>query len=44
MDYPGSNVIEVPDPYFGGNKGFENIFALLNNACNYHSKQLINSL
>ena len=44
MDYPGSNIIEVPDPYYGGNKGFKNIFALLNNACNYHSKQLINSL
>lgn len=44
MDYPGSNMLEVPDPYYGGNKGFKNIFALLNNACNYHSKQLINSL
>jgi len=44
MDYPGSNIIEVPDPYYGGNKGFQNIFSLLNNACNYHSKQLINSL
>jgi len=44
MDYPGSNKIEVPDPYYGGNKGFQNIFSLLNNACNYHSKQLINSL
>ena len=44
MDYPNSNIIEVPDPYYGGNKGFKNIFALLNNACNYHSKQLINSL
>ncbi len=44
MDYPGSNLIEVPDPYYGGNKGFENIFTIINNACNYHSKQLINSL
>tara|TARA_B100000963_G_scaffold308653_1_gene284197 strand:+ start:37 stop:480 length:444 start_codon:yes stop_codon:yes gene_type:complete len=44
MDYPGSNMIEVPDPYYGGTKGFKNIFALLNNACNYHSKQLTNSL
>ena len=23
----------VPDPYYGGEKGFENIFHLLNNAC-----------
>ena len=23
----------VPDPYYGGEKGFENIFYLLNNAC-----------
>ena len=44
LDYPGSNMIEVPDPYYGGSKGFENIFTVLNNACNYHSKRLIDSL
>jgi protein-tyrosine phosphatase len=26
--------IEVPDPYYGGNNGFENVFAMLDRACN----------
>lgn len=30
--YPNSNM-SVPDPYFGGEQGFENVFILLNNAC-----------
>jgi len=25
---------EVPDPYYGGPEGFENVFQLLNSACN----------
>ena len=30
----GSNTIkEVPDPYYGGIQGFDNIFKLINNAC-----------
>ena len=29
---PGSN-LNVPDPYFGGDEGFENVFNLLNNSC-----------
>ncbi|MDX5428024.1 MAG: low molecular weight phosphotyrosine protein phosphatase, partial [Bacteroidota bacterium] len=28
---PGSD-IEVPDPYFGGDEGFEHVFGLLNSA------------
>lgn len=24
---------EVPDPYYGGNEGFENVFRLINQAC-----------
>ena len=28
-----SNLINVPDPYYGGNSGFENVFQLLNKAC-----------
>ncbi|HET6228377.1 MAG TPA: low molecular weight protein-tyrosine-phosphatase [Bacteroidia bacterium] len=30
--YPNSNM-SVPDPYFGGEQGFENVFILLNKAC-----------
>ena len=30
--YPKSNM-SVPDPYFGGNEGFENVFQLLDKAC-----------
>ena len=30
--YPGSNM-SVPDPYYGGDSGFENVFNLLDQAC-----------
>lgn len=30
--YPNSNM-NVPDPYFGGDQGFENVFILLDKAC-----------
>ncbi len=30
--YPNANM-SVPDPYFGGEQGFENVFTILNNAC-----------
>lgn len=30
--YPNSDM-SVPDPYYGGEQGFENIFILLDNAC-----------
>ncbi len=30
---PGSNQ-PVPDPYFGANNGFKNVYLLLDNACN----------
>lgn len=30
----------VPDPYFGGNEGFENVYQLLHNAC----QQILNSI
>lgn len=29
---PGKN-LEVPDPYYGGEKGFENVFQLIKKAC-----------
>lgn len=31
--FPGQER-EVPDPYYGGDAGFENVFQLLDNACN----------
>lgn len=37
--YPQSNM-PVPDPYFGGEKGFENVFQLLDKACD----EIINSI
>ena len=40
LDYPNSNLSEVPDPYFGENKGFKKVFKLINDACDYHSKKL----
>lgn len=30
---PGKN-LEVPDPYYGGEKGFEDVFQLIKKACN----------
>lgn len=29
---PGENM-DVPDPYYGGSKGFENVYKMLNDAC-----------
>jgi len=30
--FPGENV-EVPDPYYGGELGFEKVYAMLDQAC-----------
>ncbi|MGK0324876.1 MAG: protein-tyrosine phosphatase [Polaribacter sp.] len=30
--YPHQN-LNVPDPYYGGNQGFENVYTMLNEAC-----------
>ena len=30
--HPGSNAV-VPDPYYGGDEGFESVYTLLSNAC-----------
>jgi len=30
--YPGQNM-SVPDPYYGGDEGFDNVFQLLDKAC-----------
>ncbi|MGB3949133.1 MAG: low molecular weight protein-tyrosine-phosphatase [Bacteroidia bacterium] len=38
--HPGSNM-PVPDPYFGGEQGFENVFILLEQACEVIAKSLL---
>lgn len=30
--FPGEN-LDVPDPYYGGNHGFESVYQMLNEAC-----------
>lgn len=37
-EIPNYNLTDVPDPYYGGSNGFENVFEMLNLACNniYH--------
>lgn len=37
---PNENV-EVPDPYFGGEEGFENVFRMLDEVCEVIAKKLI---
>ncbi len=37
--YPDSNMA-VPDPYFGGDQGFENVFILLEKACDVIANSL----
>ena len=32
VSFPDTNM-EVPDPYFGGDSGFEKVYLLLDNAC-----------
>ena len=40
--FPAKN-LDVPDPYYGGDTGFDNVFILLDDACQKISQQL-NSL
>lgn len=37
--FPGENV-DVPDPYLGGDIGFENVFKMLDEACEEIAKRL----
>ncbi|WP_111881795.1 low molecular weight protein-tyrosine-phosphatase [Aequorivita sp. CIP111184] len=37
--FPGENV-DVPDPYFGGESGFENVFKMLDEACEQIAERL----
>jgi len=32
--------LEVPDPYYGGEQGFENVYEMLDNVCNHIAKKL----
>ena len=36
--FPGENV-DVPDPYYGGDSGFENVYEMLDEACDQIVKQ-----
>lgn len=38
--YPNQNY-DVPDPYYGGNEGFENVYKMLDEACSKIAKQFI---
>lgn len=33
--------LSVPDPYYGGNDGFENVYQMLNEACDVIAKRLV---
>lgn len=33
-------VLEVPDPYYGGNDGFENVYQMIDTACEAIAKKL----
>lgn len=41
LSNPNSNM-SVPDPYFGGEEGFENVYRLLNSACDVLIEQIEN--
>lgn len=42
LTYPGENT-DVPDPYYGGPQGFENVFNMLDRACDVLAKELKNN-
>ena len=37
---PNSNA-EVPDPYYGGDQGFENVYKMLDDACDIIATKLL---
>jgi len=37
--YPGKD-LDVPDPYYGGDQGFEDVFTMLDEACQIISEEL----
>jgi len=40
LEEGGSTVREVPDPYYGGTDGFEDVFKLINQACDMIAKKI----
>lgn len=38
--YPNKDY-DVPDPYYGGDSGFENVYTMLDEACNIIAKDLV---
>lgn len=40
LDQSGSNLQEVPDPYYGGDEGFEQVYHLIDEACTMIAKEL----
>jgi protein-tyrosine phosphatase len=42
MDHSDLKIKNVPDPYYGGNDGFEKVYQMLDNACTNIAKKLIN--
>lgn len=40
--YPDQN-LEVPDPYYGGDNGFDDVFEMLNKACNKIKEKIENA-
>ena len=41
QELKNSNTLEVPDPYYGGSKGFENVYTMLDNACEIIANRLL---
>ncbi|WP_348704066.1 low molecular weight protein-tyrosine-phosphatase [Tenacibaculum sp. 190524A02b] len=39
--YPNEN-LSVPDPYYGGDKGFENVYNMLDEACEIVASKFVN--
>ncbi len=37
------NITEVPDPYYGGENGFENVYKMLDNACTNIANKITNA-
>lgn len=44
LDYPESPLDEVPDPYYGGDEGFDEVLNLLDHACRQLHDQLVGGL
>ena len=43
LDETGLDITEVPDPYYGGEQGFENVYLMIEAACDTIAHRLSNS-